>query len=145
MVFYQKKKSELINLFNSISKINCSIVFFISPKKIAKIINNLKDYFIDREILICREITKYHEEYLRTRIRDLSEIDILTKGEITVVISEDKNSEKRLKDLEESDKKKINSLIKNMTIKDIVNKISKEKKISKKSIYNYCISLKNEN
>ena len=142
--FLPKKKSELINLFNSISKINCSIVFFISPKKIRKIINNLKDYFIDREILICREITKYHEEYLRTRIRDLSEINILTKGEITVVISEDKNSEKRLKDLEESDKKKINSLIKNMTIKDIVNKISNEKKISKKSIYNYCISLKNE-
>ena len=47
--------------------------------------------------------------------------------------------------MEESDKKKINSLIKNMTIKEIVNTISNEKKISKKTIYNYCLSLKNEN
>ena len=31
-----------------------------------------------------------------------------------------------------------------MTIKDIVKKVSNEKKISKKIIYNYCINLKNE-
>ncbi len=102
-----EKKIELKKLFNSISNINCSIVFFVSPKKISKIINNLKDYFIDREILICREITKYHEEYLRTSVKNLSEINISTKGEITVVISENNKLEIRLKELEESDKKKL--------------------------------------
>jgi len=142
--FLPEKKIELKKLFNSISNINCSIVFFISPKKISKIINNLKDYFIDREILICREITKYHEEYLRTSVKNLSEINISTKGEITVVISENNKLEIRLKELEESDKKKIKILIKKMTIKDIIKKINNEKKIPKKLIYNYCINLKND-
>ena len=142
--FLPEKKIELKKLFNSISNINCSIVFFISPKKISKIIKNLKDYFIDREILICREITKYHEEYLRTSVKNLSEINISTKGEITVVISENNKLEIRLKELEESDKKKIKILIKKMTIKDIIKKINNEKKIPKKLIYNYCINLKND-
>ena len=143
--FLPEKKIELKKLFNSISNINCSIAFFVSPKKISKIINNLKDYFIDREILICREITKYHEEYLRTNVKNLSEINISTKGEITVVISENNKLDIRLKELEESDKKKIKILIKKMTIKDIIKKINNEKKIPKKLIYNYCINLKNEN
>ena len=142
--FLPEKKIELKKLFNSISNINCSIVFFISAKKISKIINNLKDYFIDREILICREITKYHEEYLRTSVKNLSEINISAKGEITVVISENNKLEIRLKELEESDKKKIKILIKKMTIKDIIKKINNEKKIPKKLIYNYCINLKND-
>ena len=142
--FLPEKKIELKKLFNSISNINCSIVFFISPKKISKIINNLKDYFIDREILICREITKYYEEYLRTSVKNLSEINISTKGEITVVISENNKLEIRLKELEETDKKKIKILIKKMTIKDIIKKINNKKKIPKKLIYNYCINLKND-
>jgi len=142
--FLPEKKIELKKLFNSISNINCSIVFFISAKKISKIINNLKDYFIDREILICREITKYYEEYLRTSVKNLSEINISTKGEITVVISENNKLETRLKELKESDKKKIKILIKKMTIKDIIKKINNEKKIPKKLIYNYCINLKND-
>ena len=142
--FLPEKKIELKKLFNSISNINCSIAFFVSPKKISKIINNLKDYFIDREILICREITKYHEEYLRTSVKNLSEINISTKGEITVVISENNKLDIRLKELEESDKKKIKILIKKMTIKDIIKKINNEKKIPKKLIYNYCINLKND-
>ena len=143
--FLPQKKKELIKLFSSISKMNCSIVFFVSPNKINNIIDDLKNYFIDRNILICREISKYYEEYLRSTIKNLSNIEISSKGEITVVISENNNLEIRLKEIEESDKKKIRSLIKKMTIKDIIKKINKEKNIPKKLIYNYCINLKNEN
>tara|TARA_Y100001936_G_C15913273_1_gene579811 strand:- start:49 stop:906 length:858 start_codon:yes stop_codon:yes gene_type:complete len=143
--FLPQKKKELIKLFSSISKMNCSIVFFISPNKINNIIDDLKNYFIDRNILICREISKYYEEYLRSTIKNLSNVKISSKGEITVVISENNNLEIRLKEIEESDKKKIRNLIKKMTIKDIIKKINKEKSIPKKLIYNYCINLKNEN
>ena len=37
---------------------------FISPKKINKIVDLIKKYFFNRNILICREITKFHEEYI---------------------------------------------------------------------------------
>ena len=130
--FLPERKNEIDKLFNSISNMNYSIVFFISPKKINKIIDLLKKYFLSRNILICREITKIHEEYIRISIKKLSEVSISTKGEITVVISEDNNLKKNFIKLEESDKKKVNNLIKKMTIKNIVKEINKNKKIPKK-------------
>ena len=39
----------------------------------------------------------------------------------------------------------INKLIKKMSIKDIVMKVSQDREISKKLIYNYCLQIKNEN
>tara|TARA_B100000131_G_scaffold319178_1_gene364534 strand:+ start:1723 stop:2583 length:861 start_codon:yes stop_codon:yes gene_type:complete len=143
--FLPEKKNELNKLFTSVSKINFSIVFFISPKKINKIIDPIKKHFFNRNILICREITKFHEEYIRSSVKNLSELSISSKGEVTIVISEDINLKKNFIKLEESDKKKISNLIKKMTIKNIVNKINKNKKIPKKIIYDYCLKLKNEN
>ena len=143
--FLPEKKNELNKLFTSVSKMNFSIVFFISPKKINKIIDPIKKHFFNRNILICREITKFHEEYVRSSVESLSEVSISSKGEVTVVISEDINLKKNFVKLEESDKKKISNLIKKMTIKNIVNKINKNKKIPKKIIYDYCLKLKNEN
>ena len=142
--FLPEKKNELNKLFTSVSKINFSIIFFISPKKINKIIDPIKKHFFNRNILICREVTKFHEEYVRSSVKNLSEVSISSKGEVTVVISEDINIKKNFIKLEESDKKKISNLIKKMTIKNIVNKINKNKKIPKKIIYDYCLKLKNE-
>ena len=145
MWFFARKKNEINNLFKSISNINYSIVFFISPKKVNKIIDILKKYFFSRNILICREITKFHEEYIRSSIKNLSEISLSSKGEMTVIISEDNNLKKNFNKLEESDKKKIGKLIKKMTIKNIIKEINKDNKFSKKLIYDYCLKIKNEN
>ena len=90
--------------------------------------------------MICREITKYYEEYIRTNINDLSNLKFSKKGEITVVISE--NSNLNFNQLEESDKRMIKKLIKKMSVKDIIKEINNVKKISKKLIYDYCIGLK---
>ena len=142
--FLPEKKGEINNLFVKLSKMNCSIVFFISPKKIKKITNILAEYFIDRDILICREMTKFYEQYIRSNIKNLSNIDFSEKGEATIVISEGKKNEIKLKELEESVKKQIDKLIHKMTIKNIVTKFNLENKIPKKLIYNYCLSKKNE-
>ena len=39
-------------------------------------------------------------------------------------------------------KKKIRKMISKSSVKDIINLVTKEKKISKKEIYKYCLSLK---
>ena len=143
--FIPDKKSEIEKNFLFLSNINCSIVFFISAKKINKIINLVKKNFIDREIVICKEITKFYEEYFRSSVENLTEFEKNLKGEITVVISEKKNINKDARKLSESDKMKIKQLIRKLTIKDITNIFSGEKNVSKKEIYNYCLTLKNEN
>ena len=142
--FLPEKSLHIDKLFKKISLLNCSIVFFISPKKIKKIIIQIQEYFNDRDILITREMSKLHEEYIRDKVKNLKNIDITQKGEITVVISEGLNLHNRLQVIEESVKKKIVKLLKNMSIKDITSKISKENNISKKVVYNFCLKKKNE-
>ena len=142
--FLPEKKRDLTNQFKKVSQIGCSIVFFISPNKFDKIKDQLSIFFSDREILICREITKFYEEYQRTSVKNLDNLTISKKGEITVVISEAKIEEKKLNQLEESDKKKIKKLLKTKTTKNIVEIINEKKNIKKKIIYDYCLKLKNE-
>ena len=143
--FLPEKQNQVKKLFKNLSLIESSIVFFISPNKLIKRIDDIKEFFSDRDILICREITKYHEEYIRTSVQKLSDVNFSRKGEITVVISEIRKEKLSFKELEESDKKKINKLIKKMSIKDIVKKVSEDREISKKLIYKYCLKIKNEN
>ena len=143
--FFPEKKKKLLEDLNILTNLDCSLVFFISPKKINKIIPFLKEKFIGREIVICREISKYYEEFIRSEIRDLGKLDTNIKGEITLVISEKKNGNKFSHLLSESDKRNISKLINKLSIKEIIKLINKENKISKKLIYDYCLKLKNEN
>ena len=142
--FFPEKKSEIKEKFEKISNLNSSIVFFISAKKINKSINIIKEYFSGRDIVICKEISKFYEEYYRSSVDKLELFNNL-KGEITVVISELKNKKNTSNILSESDKKNINKLINKLTIKEIVNLISEGKNFSKKQIYTYCLKIKNEN
>ena len=137
--FFPNKKKDLNNDLKSLSNIKGSIVFFISPNKINDSIEYLKTFFSGRQILIGREMTKFFEEYIRTDIDDLKPFHKTPKGELTLVISENINN---LITFSETDKKKIKKMIKNSSVKDIVNLITEGKEISKKEVYNYCLSIK---
>ena len=126
------------------SGLNCSIVFFISAKKINKIIKPLKFFFLNRKIVICREISKFYEEFIRVRVEQLKLFEKNLKGELSIVISEKDSNKNISKKLDESDKKYIRKMIKNLSIKDITDLISSNRNISKKEIYNYCLKIKNE-
>ena len=142
--FFPQKNKDLKEDFKILSNLNCSIVFFISPQKINKAIGFIKNFFSDRKILICREISKFYEEHIRTNVIQLELFDKLPKGELTVVLSEKDIKKNIYKNLNESDKKNIKKMIKTLSIKDIIDLISQNKNISKKEIYNYCLKLKNE-
>ena len=143
--FFPEKNKDLVSDLKELSNLNCSIVFFITSKKFNKILSPLKKYFYGRRILVCREMTKYYEEFIRTEIDSLKEFDFKLKGELTIVISEKLLSKKSSHILDESDKKIMEMMINKLSIKEITSLINKNKKISKKEIYNYCLRLKNEN
>ncbi len=128
--------------FEMFKNLKCSIIFFISAQKLNKKFNLIKEYFIDREIVICRELTKLHESFYRGNVSEINNFNFNPKGEVTVIISEQFIKEKI--DLDESDKKKIKKLVKNKSIKDIVRIFTDEKNIPKSKIYNYCLQIKNE-
>jgi 16S rRNA (cytidine1402-2'-O)-methyltransferase len=140
--FFPQKKKDITKDLSNLSKINCSIVFFAPPKKINKIIEEIRNFFSGRKILICREISKFYEEYTRKNVEDLEPYSKIPKGELTVIISETKIKKNVSQKLNESDKKNIKKMIRILSVKDIVNLISKDKEISKKEIYKFCLSLK---
>ena len=142
--FFPQKNKDLKEDFKILSNLNCSIVFFISPQKINKSIGFIKNFFSDRKILICREISKFYEEHIRTNVAQLELFDKLPKGELTIVLSEKDIKKNTYKNLNESDKKNIRKMIKTLSIKDITDLISQNKNISKKEIYSYCLKIKNE-
>ena len=142
--FFPTKLKEIKNDFKSLSQIDSCIVFFISSKKINKAIPILKQSFSERQILICREMTKFYEEYLRYKVNDLKPFNESLKGELTIVISEKKKIKKDSLLLSESDKSNIKKMIKKLSIKEIVNLISQNSNVPKKKIYNFCLKIKNE-
>ena len=142
--FFPEKDKILKEDLENLSKLNSSIVFFISPKKINKNIPLIKKNFIGRKILICREMTKFYEEYKRSKVEDLEPLKSNLKGELTIVISEKIHDKKASQTLDESDKRLIKAMINKLSIKEITNLIIRKNDISKKIVYDYCLKIKNE-
>ncbi len=143
--FFPNKKNFLKTELERLSKFGNTLVFFVSPKKINKIIPEIKKNFSGRKIVLCREITKFYEEYIRKDVDDLEIFEKEPKGELTIVISEKLGIKNNSEKLSESDKNLISKMIKKLSIKEITHLISENNGISKKEIYNYCLKLKNEN
>lgn len=141
--FFPEKDKIINEDLSQISILNSSIVFFISPKKFNKSIKYLKKFFAGRKILICREMTKYYEEFIRNDVDELVEIKDL-KGELTIVISEKQLLKNTSQNLSESDIKNIKKMINKLSLKEITEIICTNQNISKKLVYNYCLSLKDE-
>ena len=142
--FLPDKKQQLSNELKKLSKFENSLVFFISAKKINKIIPEIKKNFNGRKIVFCREITKMYEEFIRKNVDELELFEKEPKGELTVVISEKKINKNLSKKLTESDMNMIKKMINKLTTKEITDILSESTNVRKKEIYNYCLELKNE-
>ena len=142
--FYPEKNNKLKEDFEILSNLDSCIVFFVSPRKFNKSVKDIKHHFSGRKILICREMTKFYEEYHRANIDELEPFKSDPKGELTIVISEKGKKKKSSIMLNESDKKNIQKMIKKLSIKDITDLVVQNTNVPKKEIYNYCLKLKNE-
>ena len=140
--FLPKTEFELKNVLSKLSQNKFTQVFFTPSKKINFYINMFKKFYIGREILIAKEITKIHETFIREKVEKLSLFKSPIKGELTIVISEEKNKNESFD--EKKIVHKIKKYLKNYSLKDTVNLILETEKISKKKIYNLCLKIKNE-
>ena len=145
-IFYGFLKNSENQIKNEIKKLidfPYPIIFFVSSNKINKVVKIFKNFFSDRKIMIAKEMTKIYENFIRC---DLNSIDLSKynlKGELTVIVSNKPLIEKKnLNILSESDKNEIKSMMKKYSNKDLASFISKRDNISKKIIYDYCITLK---
>jgi len=143
--FLPEKKLQLYKELKKLADFEYTLVFFISPKKVNKIIPEIKKNFSGRKIVFCREITKFYEEFIRMDVDQLETFSKELKGEITIVISEKNNIKNSSNNLSESDISLIKEMINKLSIKEITKLVCSNSNVSKKKVYNYCLKLKNEN
>jgi len=141
--FLPNSETQIKNEIKNLCDFPYSIIFFVSSNKINKVIKIFKIFFSERKIMIAKEMTKIYESFIRNDVNSLDVSKYNLKGELTVVISNKLNVKKKsLNQLAESVKNEIKLMLKKYSNKDVSNFISKREKISKKTIYDYCISLK---
>ena len=140
--FLTKKENELESVLKNLHNLDYSIVFFIPAPKINFYISQFKKYFFDRKIVIAKEMTKIHEEFIRSKVESIRSLSENLKGELTVIVSGRIKEKNIKKEINESVKIEIKKMLKKYSHKDVVEFISKKENLPKKMIYNYCLKLK---
>ena len=138
-VFLPKKQTAIEKELKRLKEYKFNLIFFIPAIKINFYIKIFKKYLHEREVFIGREMTKIHETFYRDELDKFSGFKENLKGEITVVISKkvtkDEVSDSQIKNMAKT-------LLEKNSLKDTVNEISKNEKISKNRIYKICLELK---
>ena len=84
--FLPKQRGERLARLQAAAKSASVLVFFESPGRLSSVLNEVAETFSDPEIVVCRELTKLHEENVRGRASVLAGRFAGTRGECTVVV-----------------------------------------------------------
>tara|TARA_B100000287_G_C20576816_1_gene758784 strand:- start:463 stop:1311 length:849 start_codon:yes stop_codon:yes gene_type:complete len=140
--FLPKTEKELEKTLSVLSKNEYTQVFFIPSNKINFYIRSFKKFYSGRKLMIAKEITKIHENFVRDSVDNFKQFKTPIKGELTIVISEDNKKEKENKFDREKIVNKAKKYLKKYSLKDTVSLILETDKINKKEIYNLCLKIK---
>lgn len=78
--FLPRKKKEQRTILEGLVDQKATLIFYESSYRVSATLSNLLDVFGNRQVVLCRELTKIHEEYLRGDIEEL--LDHLEKQPI---------------------------------------------------------------
>ena len=138
--FFPSKSGEKEKLINTSNFSNSTIVFFETPKRLKSTINLLSNKFPDRNVSICKELTKLHEKIIFGKLRDISlDTDILEpKGEYIIILAP-----QTYKQVDVSEAiLMLKDALKLMRISEAVSEVSLISGISKKDLYRKAIEIK---
>lgn len=140
--FLPKKLNELTKVLDVLSTYEYSQVFFVPALKANFYINEIKKFYSGRKLMIAKEITKIHEEFIRIDLDNFKTLKSPLKGELTFIISNMDLKEKTIN--EEKIINKAKKYLKKYSVKDTVDLIMETEQINKKKIYQICLKIKNE-
>jgi len=111
-------------------------IIYEAPHKISRTLKDLSEILGERKLVLARELTKIHEEYIRGNIEEIIEKTQNIKGEIVLIIEGgekiEKENELNKLTIEEHyiyyEKQGLNK-------KEIIKKIAKERNVNKNEIY----------
>lgn len=132
--FLPSKSTERIKILNELKTYPITLIFYESPHRIEKSLNDLYSIFGDRKITIARELTKIHEEYIRTTLQKITTNYHEIIGEIVLIIEGNKEKEEKINKKEIEDT--LNKLVQNgLTKKDAIKACSIILNLRKNDLY----------
>jgi 16S rRNA (cytidine1402-2'-O)-methyltransferase len=146
--FVDSKKGNREKQFLSVKDYKMTGIWFDTCLRLQNTLETMYKVFGNRKISIARELTKIYEEIISSDLKNIKNIlkireekNIPLRGEIVLVVA-------GISQLAEFDIKKIRERIRNklntMSLKDTVELISTEERISKKLIYKEAIKIKDK-
>ena len=119
-----------------IEKSEKTIILYEAPHKVLNTLNDLKNILEDRKVVLARELTKIHEEFIRGNISYILERADGLKGEIVLII-EGKNENSIDNSFENLSLEEHYEMYKNQGLekKEIIKKIAKDRNVNKNQIY----------
>jgi 16S rRNA (cytidine1402-2'-O)-methyltransferase len=144
--FCPRKKEKRLDLLKSLKNEKRTVIFYESPRRIQRLVEEIISVAGERDSVISREITKIHEEFIRgtlseilTVLKERSEI----KGECTLIVSgceekEEASPEMFARELKES------ILSNKSPLSVIAKETAKKFGLSKKEVYDEALRIKNE-
>ena len=86
--FLSVTKKQRFEHLQAVARDTHTLVFYEAPHKLKATLEDMLEYFGDRRIAICRELTKIHEEVIRTTLSGALEYysEVNPKGEFVLVI-----------------------------------------------------------
>jgi 16S rRNA (cytidine1402-2'-O)-methyltransferase len=103
--FLPRKKGEKRTLLSSVSSEPRTIVCFESPYRIMDSLQAMLEKLGDRNVAVCRELTKLHEEVFRAPLSEAIEHFKKPRGEFTIVIQGTGDIKKSLRKAREKSKR----------------------------------------
>ncbi len=113
-------------------KLDCTLVYYESPHRIHKTLENMYEILGDRKVCIARELTKKHEQFIRFNLSEYTDLPEL-KGEIVVVVEKAQDDEIVLDEIYQE---LVNLVEQGISKSSAVKQIAKKYAISKNELYN---------
>ncbi len=118
-----------------------TLIFYESPHRLENTLKIMQEILGDRKIVLARELTKVHEEFIRGTLSTVIEQIVDIKGEF-VILLEGNSTSKQQKQILDLNKLSLEEHYKyyekkGMDKKNIVKQIAKDRNVSKNEIYQY--------
>ena len=135
--FLPRKKSEQQLFFVQMKKARATSIFYEAPHRLIKTLNNMSEVLdSERKIVVARELTKIHEEFIRGTISEVTDYfeQNAPRGEFVVLVSPNTIEEKQLSWSELI--KSVNRLVdKGESKKSAIKTVAQENNVSKNELY----------